>query len=911
MNEQDDPVMDEMLRLVRQQQSELKPGGPPVNEEQLEAFVCRALPDDEARKVAGLVREYLAWNQFDAAMRQDIISRVNEGEEDAVSHLPKERPKTSHIVVAVVVALAVMMSMPLLFRDGTARASGLSARIMIESHTRLPPSIVQPARPIRIDAAAIGPHQKKVAYASSNLGTISIVPVHDVGAIPATRAAHGAEVTTIAWAGKVIATGGADGRIVRHKADDPTDRKSLLDDKLAVHAVRIMRVAFSAKGDYLAAIDRLGVVSVWRTDGTFVCKKAAYSGIENGDDGEHGRDLCWHPSKLQLATVGGGSIHRIKFWSLEDTDEEQCLTHLATHDPHLIPNPSSKDKKTRQNVSSISWSPDGKHFLTIAKGGNSFVWLVEPNEKARTMLSAEPLARYRHAEVGPGGLASGHWLSNDQIVLEGRTPALEPVRQCLWKWQAGSFRGGGVRPPALARAGQLAFSVTKSDYMTSVQGESGAVRLISSEPLLFREHCTSLDVRGNAAGIGCSDGRVHYLQSADKELITLFPKLPEQRPKAILDVRLNPQTELLAAIPDENWVDVWNVTTQAHIRIDGVSGRFCEWSKDGKYLAVAEKSGQLSVWRVNETGLELFHRFTFENHVWSIDWTPDKRGLLLVGLSSTFGWRIVDLEDMSTLVVGRHEPEDGASTKDWLLRDHVRLRVLANGKSVVATSYYGNWAVFNIDEESLDEARQAARTGDGANDVERILSLRRRPSLAVLNDHLSRPIQVSDHYAAVHAVSGSVFLLPLKPQPGMSATDTTKKQPEDVAEATLLASVTQVGGNSARVVGADAFGNLSEIEIPTNQEARTNYDPAFSPVARLQIANDKTLYGFDQLGFVYVWSPSGKLVRLFRIDSGKLSESPAAKPWEGWSDSDLEWWNVDSDKGVATRRAIAGGATRD
>lgn len=71
----------DVVDVIRGLVASLEDGGPPVNEQLIEEYVCGALDSGQAQGVAAKVMKWRSWYQTELEIRCQIIRRINSDDE--------------------------------------------------------------------------------------------------------------------------------------------------------------------------------------------------------------------------------------------------------------------------------------------------------------------------------------------------------------------------------------------------------------------------------------------------------------------------------------------------------------------------------------------------------------------------------------------------------------------------------------------------------------------------------------------------------------------------------------------------------------------------------------------------------------------------------------------------------------
>ena len=213
------------------------------------------------------------------------------------------------------------------------------------------------------NALAWSPDGSRIATVSGNVK----VPVYSAttGFVAFTCAGHTRAVLTLAWSpdGKQIASGGADGILLIW---DATTGYALFTD--TSHTAGINAVAWSPDSKQIAAAGADGSVRVWDVaKGNALFTYSGHAGSVNAVAWQTG-PLLFPANESRIAS--GGADATVQVWSFgkaKSTKDRQAMTlqgDVLVYRGHS------------DQVTSVTWSPDGEHIASSSVDGTVQLWLA-------------------------------------------------------------------------------------------------------------------------------------------------------------------------------------------------------------------------------------------------------------------------------------------------------------------------------------------------------------------------------------------------------------------------------------------------------------------------------------------------------------------------------------------------------
>jgi WD40 repeat protein len=271
-------------------------------------------------------------------------------------------------------------------------------------------------------------------------------------------------------------------------------------------------------------------------------------------------------------------------------------------------------------VSSVAWSPDGKHLATGSVDGTAKLWDVETGKKLLTL-----------SDHGGGIVA---WSPDGKQLAMGNDDGTAK----LWDSETGKelvTLGGGDgyailsvawSPPLPGEPERLAIGRADENVVEIWNTATG--KRLRTLPLPGREVAWSPDGKrlatGSAQG-GEGENREAYLWDATtgKELLTM-----SGHGEAVYRVAWSPDGKRLATGSADGDVSVWDSGSGRELLNLNGHGKpiySVSWSPDGRQLSTGSQDGTAAIWDV-DSGQELLSVGGSSGAVYSVAWSPRVTG---------------------------------------------------------------------------------------------------------------------------------------------------------------------------------------------------------------------------------------------------------------------------------------------
>lgn len=147
------------------------------------------------------------------------------------------------------------------------------------------------------------------------------------------------------------------------------------------HDARILTVAFSPDGKYLATGSRDKTIKIWFK---------LFFGISNGNrdtikmselihlSGHAGNvfHVCWSPNSKYLCSAGRDKV--LKIWDINKKEYTSCVLIIIYRCINTLVG-------HKEPVRGCAWSPDGEHILSVSEDKTAIIWSAENGRLISTL----------------------------------------------------------------------------------------------------------------------------------------------------------------------------------------------------------------------------------------------------------------------------------------------------------------------------------------------------------------------------------------------------------------------------------------------------------------------------------------------------------------------------------------------
>ena len=359
---------------------------------------------------------------------------------------------------------------------------------------------------------------------------------------------------------------------------------------------RLKSIRFHPGGQWFAAATTDGHVRLWdfagRKQADFMANQGQVNSISFNAQGDRlisvGSD-----SQVQLWTLSG---RRLGQWTSR-VDEGASLNSVSVQMSVL----GSTAKKERQ----------AQYGATVGDNGIVRLW---------DMTTNQPINQWRGSQTP---LYSVSFSPNGKhLITLGEDGAAR-----LWDFsgqQLAELRGHA------GFVGSVSFSPDGTQLMTT--GIGGNIRLwdLAGLPRWQGNHkgawAVTFNPKGDRIVTGGKDGKLRLWNQEGEALLAIAA-----HERGINDVAFNPQQDVLASAGEDGQVRLWSLTGQRQgelsVEIGGVFD--LDFSPQGNHLAAAAADGRVYLWDMVNQDRRQFQ--ASEDPLWSVDWRPDGQGFVTTG----------------------------------------------------------------------------------------------------------------------------------------------------------------------------------------------------------------------------------------------------------------------------------------
>ena len=389
-----------------------------------------------------------------------------------------------------------------------------------------------------------------------------------------------------------IATFSPDGEIIASGSNDNTiklwDREGKLTKTLSNHTDSVSSISFSQDGKLFASGSYDITVKLWTRDGQMVKDfpkehTKRINTVSFSPDGQmiasgsHDKTVkLWNLNGQLLKTLSG---HKKAVRSVSFSPDGQMIASISTDETIKVwsrngellhtffgcePQYKDKCKRKQDDVTSVSFSPDGKTIVSGGYGGKVKLWNLKDKQPKISRKN-------KHR----GSITSVSFSPDEKIIAS--TSHDRTIK--LW-----------------SRDGKL---------IKTLQGHNGVVSSVSFTP------------DGKTLATASWDGTIKIWKPDGQSIIT--PK----HNKSVSSVSFSPDSKILASGSDDNTIKLWNrdgqllKTLSKHTKgVNSVS-----FSPDGKTLASGSDDNTIKLWNRDGKLLKTLSKHT--KGVNSVSFSPD------------------------------------------------------------------------------------------------------------------------------------------------------------------------------------------------------------------------------------------------------------------------------------------------
>lgn len=362
--------------------------------------------------------------------------------------------------------------------------------------------------------------------------------------------------------------------------------------------------------------------------------------------------MCvWNPCKRQLASGSADGMCRL--WGLWEMDSEKWASRdTEIHLPTSIMPHSNLPGERFKDVTSVTWSPDGKYLATGCYDGMARIW--DNNGKLHLLLKEHngPVFSLKWNKEGNYILSGSYdrrsivWNAETGQVVKTFLLHDAPVLDVDWKdldTFATCSSDMSIHVCKVSSRFNQAFRTFRGDESSGEIGHTNEVNAVCWSPGgLFLASCSD---DSTAKIWSVEEGLKHDLRGHLKEIYTVrwTPTGPGSN---------NPSRELMLCTASfDGTVKVWNALSGTMIH------NLCRQSQpvysiapspNGEYLATGSLGGHVSVWSL--TGGDLLREMSGSGDTFDVSWSHD--GSMLCSCFSSGTLHVLDVSPcVSTSIV--------------------------------------------------------------------------------------------------------------------------------------------------------------------------------------------------------------------------------------------------------------------
>ena len=373
---------------------------------------------------------------------------------------------------------------------------------------------------------------------------------------PLSETGHASRILSVAYSrdGKWLATASFDGAV---KVWDIQLRKERLT--LRGHSSDVRAVVFSPNGTSLATGSTDGTAKIWDVN------KTGNSAPFPGGHTARISSVAFSPDSRLLMT---GSIDRlVKLWNLDRAQQQSSLEHEF-------------------EVYSMALSPDGRTVATGGSEGRVKLWDVSRPEKTRMF------------QLDKESMLALAFSPNGEKLAAGSSSGKVHVLNTIAMKEEQNFKGHDAKIFSVAFSPDGRVLATGSDF------ESKTVKLWdtknwqelfpSFQPDLSTVTSVAFSAKDGMVAAGSFDREVRLWDAATMKGLFTLKRLPEY----VMAVSFSPDSRILAVGSVDGKTTLWDTSTgQELFTLEGNIGvRSIAFSPNGRMLAIGREDGSIKLW---------------------------------------------------------------------------------------------------------------------------------------------------------------------------------------------------------------------------------------------------------------------------------------------------------------------------
>jgi len=303
-----------------------------------------------------------------------------------------------------------------------------------------------------------------------------------------------------------------------------------------------------------------------------------------------------------------------------------------------------------RDVTSVSWSPNGRFVLSGSSDHTLRLWEVSTGQCLRTFQA--PTGEPGIPLLRPRGVTSVMWSPDSHFALSGSSD--HTLR--LWEVSSGqclrTFAGhsGSVASVSWSPDGRCALSGSMDSTVRLWEASSSkCLRTFEGHTDWVKAVAWSPDGRWSLSG--SNDQTIRLWEVSSGECLRTF----EGHTNFVASVAWSPDGHFVLSGSGDHTLRLWEVSSGTCIRTFAGHTYFVDsvaWSPNGRWVLSGSRDGTLRLWEVSSGRCR-----TFVGHgaaVTSVAWSPDGRWALSASADQTLRrWRIAFANQPVPLVMSR------------------------------------------------------------------------------------------------------------------------------------------------------------------------------------------------------------------------------------------------------------------